>query len=210
MINAIGQPASGSSVINTFLRELGSARRGKGPLPTDSITRAQEPLGLGGKSELTEEEITKVDELEKRDREVRQHEAGHKAAAGQHARGGPQFEYTRGPDGKQYVTGGEVSIDTSKIPDDPQATIRKMQQVRRAATAPADPSSQDRSVAAQASQIEAQARMELVEKKREERTVKGDASTTPASPRTSGVPTDSFAALFSQPRSSGTLIDIRV
>ena len=208
MISAIGEPSLGSSVINTFLRELGSARRGKGPLRTDPIAPTGEPKSVGGKSELTEEEKQKVDELEKRDREVRQHEAGHKAAAGQHATGGPKFEYTRGPDGKQYATGGEVGIDTSAVPDDPQATIRKMQQVRRAATAPAHPSSQDRTVAAKASQIEARARMELVEKEREERTTAGTAPSASGSSRAAGAPSESFAALFSQSRSSGSFIDV--
>ena len=59
-----------------------------------------------------------------------------------------------------YAVSGEVKTDTSKETD-PEATIRKMQKVRRAALAPAQSSAQDRSVAAQASQIEAEARIEL-------------------------------------------------
>ena len=70
------------------------------------------------------------------------------------------FVSNRGPDGKMYAVGGEVKIDTSRE-NDPEATIRKMQQVRRAALAPTPPSATDRSVAAQASQIEAQARTDL-------------------------------------------------
>ncbi|MCH8129990.1 MAG: hypothetical protein IIC70_08840, partial [Acidobacteria bacterium] len=60
-----------------------------------------------------------------------------KAAAGSNASGGPTFEFTTGPDGKRYAVGGEVQIDTSAVDGDPQATIQKMQQVRRAALAPA-------------------------------------------------------------------------
>ena len=45
---------------------------------------------------------------------------------------------------------------------DPKDTIRKMQQVKRAALAPSQPSGQDRNVAARASQIEAEARIELL------------------------------------------------
>ena len=78
---------------------------------------------------------------------VRAHEQAHKAAAGAHAKGGPTYEYQSGPDGKRYAVGGEVQIDTSPVPNDPQATIQKMQQVQRAANAPAEPSSQDRRVA---------------------------------------------------------------
>ena len=66
-----------------------------------------------------------------------------------------------------YAVGGEVKIDTSRE-NDPEATIRKMQKVRRAALAPSQPSSTDRSVAAQASQIEAQARTELTQQRSEQ------------------------------------------
>ncbi|MCB9857844.1 MAG: hypothetical protein H6818_19340 [Phycisphaerales bacterium] len=113
-----------------------------------------------GKSELTDEELEQVRKLEQRDNEVRRHEQAHAAAAGPHARGGPTFEYQNGPDGKQYAVGGEVSIDTSPA-ETPEATIAKAQQIRRAANAPADPSSQDRTVAAKAAQLEQKARQEL-------------------------------------------------
>ena len=72
----------------------------------------------------------------------------HMAAAGGNARGGPSYEYQTGPDGKRYAVGGEVSIDASAVSGDPKATIRKAQQVCRAALEPGDPSGQDRSVAA--------------------------------------------------------------
>ena len=80
--------------------------------------------------------------------------------------GGANYEYQSGPDGKMYAVGGEVKIDTSREKD-PAQTISKMQQVRRAALAPAQPSAQDRSVAAQAAQIEAEARSELANEKAE-------------------------------------------
>jgi hypothetical protein len=55
-----------------------------------------------------------------------------------------------------------VSIDVSPIPGDPEATIAKARIVRRAALAPAEPSAQDRSVAAEATALEHQARAELL------------------------------------------------
>lgn len=125
----------------------------------------EESQALGGKSELTEEEKREVEEFEKKDREVRRHEQAHQAVAGQYARGGPSFEYETGPDGKQYAVGGEVSIDTSEVAGDPQATIQKMQVVRRAALAPANPSAKDRQVAAKAAQTEAEAWAELSRRK---------------------------------------------
>lgn len=114
-------------------------------------------------SELSADEKRELEKLKARDREVRAHEAAHKAAAGSLARGGAQFEFETGPDGRRYAVGGEVSIDTSKVAGNPQATLEKAQTIRRAANAPAQPSSQDRSVAAQATQMEAEARQELRE-----------------------------------------------
>lgn len=111
--------------------------------------------------ELSEEQQQRVDELKKIDKEVREHEQAHLAAAGPYARGGPKFEFVVGPDGKQYAVGGEVSIDTSPVPGNPQATIQKARAIRAAALAPSSPSSQDRSVAVQAAQLEREAQQEL-------------------------------------------------
>ncbi len=99
-----------------------------------------------------------------RDLEVRKHEQAHQMAGGEHA-GSPSYQFSHGPDGKRYATGGEVAIDIGAIPGDPAATLAKMQQVRAAALAPAEPSSQDLSVARAATAKEAQARKELMEVK---------------------------------------------
>jgi len=108
-----------------------------------------------------EDEQRQIDELKSRDREVRAHEAAHKAAAGALARGSASFTYQQGPDGRRYAVGGEVSIDVSPVADDPQATLRKAETIRAAALAPAQPSQQDRSVAAKAGEMAANARAEL-------------------------------------------------
>ncbi len=118
-----------------------------------------------------------VQELASRDREVRAHEQAHAAVAGQYA-GSPTYSFVRGPDGVSYAVGGEVSIDTSPIPGDPEATLRKAQQLRRAANAPADPSSQDSSVAAQAAQMEQEARAELREQQAAEARERREAADT--------------------------------
>ncbi len=97
-----------------------------------------------------------------RDLEVRKHEQAHQMAGGEHA-GSPSYQFSHGPDGKRYATGGEVAIDIGAIPGDPAATLAKMQQVRAAALAPAEPSSQDLSVARAATAKEAQARKELMD-----------------------------------------------
>ena len=53
------------------------------------------------------------------------------------------------------------SIDASPVKDNPRATEQKALQIQAAALAPADPSAQDRKVAAQAAQMAAQALAEL-------------------------------------------------
>ncbi len=111
-------------------------------------------------NKLTDEEREQVEELKKRDQEVRTHEAAHMAAAGALAKGGPNYTYQRGPDGRNYAVGGNVQIDTSKGRT-AKETIAKAQQIRAAALAPADPSPQDMKVAAQASRMEAEAIQEL-------------------------------------------------
>jgi len=109
---------------------------------------------------LDEAELKQLTELKARDREVRAHEAAHQAVGGQNA-GSISYVYERGPDGAQYAVGGEVSISTSPVGGDPQATIDKMRVVRAAALAPAEPSPQDRAVAAEAMQLMLQAQAEL-------------------------------------------------
>jgi hypothetical protein len=138
--------------------------------PTRSgITREAAGIFTNGTSqvELTAEQLRQVRKLQSTDSEVRSHEAAHLAAAGPYAKGGAQFSYRTGPDGQQYATGGEVSIDITPIQGDPEATIRKAQQVRQAALAPARPSAQDQRVASAAMQMEMKARQELNEQKKE-------------------------------------------
>lgn len=106
-------------------------------------------------------EYRELQQLKARDREVRQHERAHQAAGGGYVQGGPSFSYQKGPDGQLYAVGGEVSIDTSAVQGDPQATLQKMRTVRAAALAPGEPSGQDMAVAAQATQAAAQAQREL-------------------------------------------------
>lgn len=114
-------------------------------------------------AERSDEDRSAVDELKARDREVHVHEQAHLSAAGGYATSGARFTFETGPDGKRYAVGGEVSIDTSAVPDDPEATIRKMQVVRKAALAPMNPSAADRAIAAKAGAVAAEARAELLQ-----------------------------------------------
>jgi len=109
---------------------------------------------------LTADEIAQLRLLKNRDREVRVHEQAH-ASVGGSVTGAPNYQYTRGPDGRQYVSSGHVNIDSSKIAGDPEATLQKALQLKRAALAPAQPSQQDRRVAANAQQLAIEARADL-------------------------------------------------
>ena len=112
------------------------------------------------KQQAEQQQIT---ELKQRDAEVRAHEQAHASLGGQYA-SSPQYEYERGPDGRRYAVGGEVSIDISEA-STPEETIRKAQQVKAAALAPAEPSAQDLRVATEATQIALDARTEIASEK---------------------------------------------
>ena len=147
---------------------------GDGASPEDSeegsAARAQTGSAAGAVSPdgLTPEQQQVVAELEKTDAEVKRHEQAHAAAGGPYA-GAPSYDYTRGPNGRLYAVGGDVQIDVAPIPGNPEATIQKMQIVRRAALAPANPSPQDQRVAAIAQQRITEARREQSDLELEER-----------------------------------------
>lgn len=121
--------------------------------PQNSSEEESGPFSLSPKDEAL------VEQLQKRDREVRLHEMAHQTAGGQFT-GGASYEYRRGPDGKNYAVGGEVSVDVSAA-NSPEDTIQKARQIKAAALAPAQPSAQDRQVAREAEQMIVDARQEL-------------------------------------------------
>ncbi|WP_269518113.1 putative metalloprotease CJM1_0395 family protein [Alteromonas sp. BMJM2] len=140
----------------------------------ESAEQEQRNQQQSAQPSLTEEDKQKIEDLKARDQEVRTHEQAHAATGGQYA-GSPQYEYTTGPDNKRYVTGGEVSIDISEEQSAEQ-TLRKMQQVRAAALAPAQPSSQDLKVAAEAAQKAFDARNDIAKENRDSLQSSGDVS----------------------------------
>ena len=97
LVDSAGQPVSGPSSI---------ARDPTRPNPLN-------PVEKPARDELSPAEEQVLRELKERDRDVRQHEQKHLAAAGDLARGGARYHYQICPDGKPYAVGGEVQIDTS-------------------------------------------------------------------------------------------------
>ena len=142
-----GQPAPTTLPDNRFVEATGE----------DGQRKQQDPK----QQEQQQRQEQQVQDLIERDQEVRTHEQAHQSAGGEYA-SSPTYQFTQGPDGKRYATGGEVQIDTSAVPGDPAATIAKMQQIRSAALAPAEPSAQDLAVARSAAASEAKARKELM------------------------------------------------
>ncbi len=128
---------------------------------TTAVTEASDDDRIAAEREKQQllKDQREITGLAARDREVRAHEQAHAAVGGQYA-GAPSYQYQRGPDGVNYAVSGEVPIDVGREAT-PQQTLLKAQIVRRAALAPAEPSPQDRKVAAQASRLEAEARADL-------------------------------------------------
>ncbi len=145
-----------------------SPLRGENPDQVERVRESAARNAAANGQNLDEAQLKELSELKARDREVRAHETAHQAVGGQYA-GSISYVFQRGPDGAQYAVGGEVSIDVAPIEGDPQATIEKMRVVRAAAMAPAEPSAQDRSVAAQAMQTMLQAQVEMSREMTEER-----------------------------------------
>lgn len=155
--NADKAPLAGAE---TFANQLAGARQ-----EAEHIRRRAEKnsaKAAAGDKPLDNTEQAKVDELKKRDAEVRRHEQTHASVGGQYA-GSPRYEMEQGADGRSYAVGGEVDIDVTPIADDPAATIQKMQTVQRAALAVEEPSAADRRIANEAAQQEQKARQELAE-----------------------------------------------
>lgn len=115
-------------------------------------TAADETLSAGDQRVL--------ERLQQRDREVRAHEQAHVSVGGSLILSGPNYTYQTGPDKRPYAIGGEVTIDTSPGRD-AEDTLTKADHIRRTALAPADPSPQDRQVAAKADQMANEARLEI-------------------------------------------------
>ncbi|RUO26757.1 catalase [Aliidiomarina minuta] len=149
---------------NSYANQLADARAEAG-FPRIQERDGQRENGRGSEQQQErtreeENEEPELQELRTRDREVRQHEETHASIGGRYA-SSPQYEFEMGPDGRPYAVAGQVNIDITPIPGDPQATLQKMQIVRRAAMAPTQPSGADRQVAQEASLRENEARTEL-------------------------------------------------
>lgn len=138
----------------TFKNKNETADELKTPQETSEDKKTEEKDSIGI-TELTKGERAQVIDLQARDTEVKAHEAAHQGGGG----GAATYTYQQGPDGKMYAIGGEVPISLESG-SSPEETIANAQQVIAAATAPANPSSQDMSVAASAKSMIIKAQQE--------------------------------------------------
>lgn len=168
-----GSPASSALPVKTSgaVAPATSTRTTSDAKETSAVysdPRAQDKLRLQkalAASELRQQ-TQEIQALAQRDREVRAHEQAHVAAGGPYA-GAATYQLQRGPNGVGYAVAGEVPISTGREAT-PEATLQKAQVVKRAALAPAEPSAQDRQVAAAATRLEAEARLELAQQQQEQ------------------------------------------
>lgn len=140
----------------------------------DESERSEESKGsektekdnIRSNDELTLAQEQEIAELKARDLEVKAHEQAHIAAATGINVSAPSYDYQIGPDGKKYAAGGEVNISFVEG-GDPASDIAKAKIMKAAALAPAQPSSQDLSVARNAERIIAESKKELAEQQKE-------------------------------------------
>jgi hypothetical protein len=103
------------------------------------------------------EEQRIIGKLQVRDREVKAHEMSHGTDPNLIKIGAAQFDYTIGPDGRAYATGGKVTLSTGN-PSSPEDALAKAESLKKASMAPGAPSPQDFQAlnAAIAMEVEAQ------------------------------------------------------
>ena len=109
-----------------------------GKLPGNNvlIIRGENP------NEPNSEEQRIIGKLQIRDREVKVHEMAHGTDPNLIKIGAAQFDYTIGPDGRAYATGGRVTLSTGS-PNSPEDALAKAESLKKASMAPEAPSPQD-------------------------------------------------------------------
>jgi len=191
MISGVSSPQNDYVLVATGTEKSKNAINGESESPDDEkvgykLSLSDEnwkTLGKKQDQELSEDDLRKVEELKKIDKNVHVHEQAHLSAAGGYARGGAHYDYVRGPDGNKYANSGHVSLDTSREKT-PEATIKKANIIQKAALAPADPSPADKQIAANAAKMAMDAAQELAENQKAK--LKG--SETTGTPKTTETP----------------------
>lgn len=128
-------------------------------------------IGKKSSDKLTPEQQQELTKLKKTDADVKAHEQAHLSAASGISASAPSYTYEEGPDGQKYAVGGEVNVSFDET-GDPEKDKASAETMKRAALAPADPSSQDRAVARNADKMIAEDEKKIEELKEKERAQK--------------------------------------
>lgn len=161
-VNSAFATASGSSRSLVASTAAGSARVASAG-ESFAGSAATSTLASSG-SDVSEQVALEIARLKAAAQLALRNRATQLAAGAGYVSSGGSYAYTIGPDGQLYATGVVVSYDTAPVANNPQATIEKMQQVRAAALASSSPTASDYAAAATATQLEMQARLEILQK----------------------------------------------
>ncbi len=116
---------------------------------TQSTPLKQDYFDISNQNNYDQEDFGRVlSKFKAMDAKIKNHEQTH-ATLGQ-TTAPISYNYQQGPDGKLYVVGGSVRLDTS-IPNDPKAALNKLDQIQKAASGVDDQSSADLAISTQAS-----------------------------------------------------------
>jgi hypothetical protein len=163
-LSSVGISAANPSQLTAIRDTVGGTvkggQRGDTASEASQAAKGEDKAARPADTELTPEEKKRIAELKRIDAEVRAHEQAHITVGRGLVTSGPNYQYTYGPDGKQYAVAGEVGIDTSPE-QEPQENIDKGLHIQATALAPIDPSPQDYSVAASGKNLEQQGRTDL-------------------------------------------------
>ncbi len=137
------------------IKKQGNEEKSLELLKSDDDTK----ININGQ-QLSEEEQKEIEKIRKNGRNIKRQELVYRAIVGNHVKGAASFEYDLGPDGIKYAVAGHTTIDTRPVINNPEASIRKAQAIKRTKL--------DRSVAVEVEKMEREARLEIKEEQRKE------------------------------------------
>ena len=166
-VGKLEYPMDLRSTMDQLIEETEKAKEKRQALQYSKAPQLQEEISeaVPAPPRLSDKDMAMIQELVKRDQEVRMHELAH-SARGSGLTGSPSFVYQVGPDGKQYAIGGEVQIRI--VPGaTPEESMSNAQQVISAATAPSNPSAADMQAAMMAQQMFLDAQRQMAQETKE-------------------------------------------
>ncbi len=127
------QAQTGTDTTGTAAATTVQAASSQQTIQTQATAKtAQTTQTTASGSTLTAQQTALVNQLKAQQVLAQQEAQAELQAAGAYG-GTVTYQYQRGPDGVTYIVGSSVSFNTQAVPGNPNATISKMETVRRAA-----------------------------------------------------------------------------